>query len=468
MVEGGQEKIISGCSKTANRILYFVMFSNECIIVSSLKKRQSKLQNCRKATGFLHKVTTNLICGRKTPVGIRPLSADKLIDLFNSRGYGDQWNVFEFEQHCANNTTLYFYGNDDPRDAHTLVMTDIDCHKCGTLEGAKALAQHLLTIFPNAYTEVSTNGNGIHQYWLLEKEGYTASTVKQGLAKMAAYLSVIAKKYDVQMVEMKGTPCVVGWAGSQIDHITYGQLGKLPRGASLEQLKQLPVVNLVDLLALDVEKVSDKKSGPKIRMAKVGSVSFDFADEGTLTNLEDFSTKFIGPIKTANGRTVPHDATAIALSILSFCKVNKSTRNDGSLPTSRIMALWAKLVEQGVTTRKFDGQMFAAIRNKLSELGLIDWKDNRYWWDADKAKGQAMKWAITDRFHELILSWMNKDSKDESTCKTREKASLYAYFDPQFKACLNEGQNLTPKWTSEVEKRPSHWWDEYILDRLAA
>jgi len=47
---------------------------------------------------------------------------------------------------------------------------DIDCHKTGTLEGAIAFANHLKdTLFPNLYFEVSTNGNGVHGYIIIEK-----------------------------------------------------------------------------------------------------------------------------------------------------------------------------------------------------------------------------------------------------------------------------------------------------------
>ena len=41
-------------------------------------------------------------------------------------------------------------------------MIDVDCHACGTLEGATQFAEYLKrNYFPNLYIETSTHGNGL-------------------------------------------------------------------------------------------------------------------------------------------------------------------------------------------------------------------------------------------------------------------------------------------------------------------
>ena len=51
-------------------------------------------------------------------------------------------------------------------------MIDIDCHKSGNPESAKAFADWLKdNYFPNLYHEPSTNGKGRHGYFVLFKDG---------------------------------------------------------------------------------------------------------------------------------------------------------------------------------------------------------------------------------------------------------------------------------------------------------
>ena len=59
-------------------------------------------------------------------------------------------------------------------------MLDIDCHRSGSLEGAKQFAAFLKQqYFPDLYYEVSTNGNGIHGFIIVDIWNWSASTTTE-------------------------------------------------------------------------------------------------------------------------------------------------------------------------------------------------------------------------------------------------------------------------------------------------
>ena len=201
------------CKELPHRLLYYFMDRNNNNIAFTTRNcnaKKKEILKCRTATGFLRRVTSRLVYGRKKAKGPRPvLPIDICIENFNRKGYGEQWNVYEFTQHQQGLETLYYFGSDDPRDKYTLVNIDIDVQKSqglGTPEGAKQLAEHYKKLFPGVYFEPSTNGKGQHGYLLVEKDGITAENGKRGLKRLEDYLDHVAKDFDVEMVEVKGAP----------------------------------------------------------------------------------------------------------------------------------------------------------------------------------------------------------------------------------------------------------------------
>ena len=202
--------------------------------------------------------------------------------------------------------------------------------------------------------------------------------------------------------------------------MNYGTLAKLPRQATLNDLQNLHVIPISDLLRTDKYKVEEAVPA---NSQQVGSVSFDFVDEERLSRLETFAKTFISDRVEANkGYATVHDF-AIALAILMFTKLNPSKYKDGSQPTARIRTLWACLVEQGVAKRAFDAQRFSVIRNTLSELGLIDWRDNRYYPGQDGKKGQSMKWDLTDSFMALLVEAISVKEVNSARPAQKERSS---------------------------------------------
>jgi hypothetical protein len=128
----------------------------------------------------------------------------------------------DLADHFENRETYYFTGSPS---RHTLLMLDIDCHKCGTLEGAMGFAAYLRKLyFPNLYYEVSTNGNGVHGYIVVEKD---SDAVHNATCKrLQDWLRGILERtsFDVETVEIKGTCAIFG------PHtMKEGSLAKYPR-----------------------------------------------------------------------------------------------------------------------------------------------------------------------------------------------------------------------------------------------
>ena len=146
----------------------------------------------------------------------------------------------DFEEHFAGGCTHYFAGNS--WGAETLVMIDIDCHDgVGSLKGALAYAQFLKdTLFPNLYFETSTNGNGAHGYFVLQKQGTKPETVSELFGQLQEYLRQTTGGFDIQTVEIKGRCPIVVWGHHRGEVTNYkaGTLAKIPRQAErFEELK---------------------------------------------------------------------------------------------------------------------------------------------------------------------------------------------------------------------------------------
>ena len=107
-------------------------------------------------------------------------------------------------EHFLGKRTVYFTG---ARGEKTLLMLDIDCHRSGSLEGAKQFAAFLKQhYFPDLYYEVSTNGNGIHGFIIVDIWNWSAVDYNGVLRDAQAWLRRVlaTTDFDVEGVELKG------------------------------------------------------------------------------------------------------------------------------------------------------------------------------------------------------------------------------------------------------------------------
>jgi len=363
---------------------------------------------------WVRKAISRLAYGEKTAKGIRPNISKKNL-LRSGRLAPRKLSENKIKDHVSGKTTIYYYGNGRRKDKNTLVMIDIDIQKTqkkGSTEGAINFVEHLKDKFKSLYYEPSTNKKGIHAYFLLEKEGHDAKHVNKVLKGFENWLRTEALKIeaDIEQVEVKGNCPELIYHEDEIKNIKYGTLAKLPR--DIETARGCKVFNIKE-----IEKEFYIQRKYKEIKGSVSNKLFNEKDLLELKNYEEFFNLKIKDLKGRGFRVTAHD-WSIGTMILLF--VNKNPNTDESVPTERIKGLWDSLYSKGDINRGWNHHRWKAIRDKLSELGLIDWIDNKYTFGnkEKKIKGIACKWKLTEKFI-LTIRTLTKTSSQET-----ERASL--------------------------------------------
>ena len=83
------------------------------------------------------------------------------------------------------------------------------------------------------------------------------------------------------------------------------------------------------------------------------------------------------PIPTSGRHVATADDVAIFLAIIAYITCHQG--DDKAMPSRRIGAIWDAMYREKSIMRPHCVKRVAAIRNYLSDLGLIDWQDDRYW-----------------------------------------------------------------------------------------
>jgi hypothetical protein len=96
----------------------------------------------------------------------------------------------------------------------------------------------------------------------------------------------------------------------------------------------------------------------------------------------------------------------VTLAILCACTLHRNP--DGSMPLKRVWALWDAAYAAGDTTRAFCYHRFAAIRNMLADMGLLEWDDSTYRF------GRACRWSASEK-----LMGMMEEALSNSNTTTR-------------------------------------------------
>lgn len=401
-----------------------------------MKKRASE------AWKFLVPLISPWDFGWKWDGGIaRPMKAD-VIEAFNARRHGRyRWTRKKTLAHFSGERTLYFAADGRAGTKLVLGMIDVDCHRRGCLEYALAFAEHLKTFLPMLYFEPSTNGKGVHGYFLLEKgdlgDRYTRT--------LYANLQVWAEdEYDrwqaanpdkpIDGVEVKGSPARLTWSpDGRLEDMTMGTLAKLPRQVvdrfdefrattriSIKTLKQLlgRVVLGDGLTGKFVRERLGRPRAAAVTPASVssrkttvrsGSTAGHPVDGRYLRHLPAYRKVaeglMDGPIPTS-GRAVAsvEDLTIFVMLLVAF---GENSNADGSMPTKRFKSVWEAMHERGEVDRPWNPNRFTAIRDHLTRSSMILWIDRRHVEgfvgdDGEYVKGRAAKWAAGRRLVELI------------------------------------------------------------------
>ena len=263
-------------------------------------------------------------------------------------------------QHFLGEETVYFTGS---RGDLTIVMLDIDCHKSGSIEGARQFAEYLKRkFFPNLYYETSTNGNGIHGYIVVDTWKWSAADYNGTLKLVEQWLKRVlaTTSFDVETVELKGRcPSVVWGKGFKrvVKHFTMGGLAKMPRDATrlaeweattrmtANELRKLPELYPID------EATPEVKKSVK-RQATGGSNEGKSIDRERFPEVSAVGERFVPAPELVSKKSrvwVTAEDVAIFLVLLEFFGENPN--EDGTMPHNRFAGLWQKLYHDGDVSR---------------------------------------------------------------------------------------------------------------------
>lgn len=343
---------------------------------------------------------------------------------FDRRAWLKKISDKNFEDHRNEIETFYFAGNSRPNASETLVLIDIDCKAFGSLKGALAFAKFLKEhFFSNLYIEVSTHGHGAHGFFVLEKCGCGAEHINGLLLhRLQPWLRRVLSEndFDVENVEIKGTLPVIDWGETKYEVLTYksGTLAKYPRIPTVEDeesLRNTTVMTVNDLQRLPIveEKTNQcSSSRPSSGTWQVsGSITGKHLSDDELQEVHGHywmvaeTLMEAHQIETSGKTVVTTEDVAIFLMLLNFFTNNMNP--DGSLPVARWREMWKAVKDSGDIDRAFCCQRFCSIRDHLSKLGLLDWKDESYsigWTDLDGQyhKGKAAKWKASEELMGML------------------------------------------------------------------
>ena len=72
------------------------------------------------------------------------------------------------------------------------------------------------------------------------------------------------------------------------------------------------------------------------------------------------------------------------------------------MPLMRVKGLWDAAFQAGDTSRAFSFHRFQAIRNMLSDMGLLEWED------ADYCFGKACRWRASEKLMGMMESVLSR------------------------------------------------------------
>jgi hypothetical protein len=351
--------------------------------------------------------------------GVGRYSNENLIRSYNAKGFMGSPNNSDYYAHFAGQITLYFWADGRKNQAETISMIDIDCHKRGNPQSATAFADWLKDHhFPGLYHEPSTHGKGRHGYFVLFKDGFKDVGVSNILKRLDKTLKKLLELflathplYEVENVEIKGTPHIMTWkkgAKRQIEAMKSGCLAKLPRdiGDRYDEFKNTTVMNFDDIDELERKADQIVIPAPKtLPIVKIkGSTSAHPITEDEIEAINgpylDFARCWTpASVGTSSRAKVDAKDLALSLSILKFC--SEHMNSDGTMPTKRIKTIWDRLFETGEIQRGFDYHRWKVIRDLIESQGGLAMEDRLYYTgfvndQGHVIKGRAAKWKMSD------------------------------------------------------------------------
>jgi hypothetical protein len=371
----------------------------------------------------------------------RPINTnDRILSVLTQhKGFLYKLRNSDFQDHMAGRDTYYCQGEGRPDRPETLVMIDIDCQKSlqlGSKEGASRFAAHLRQVFsPDLQYETSTNGNGVHGYFVLHKLGVSARDVNAVLFQFDKWLKQEARSIgaDIENVEIKGTCPIFDYDDGKLVKVKAGTNAKLPRG-DIRATTHIDITDLAKFVPVE-EKVPVVRKGSHVpSSASWYPKAITPDDLAAMLKLRRVAMLLGLPKEKCSGRVaVTVEDVAIFLLCLRFFTSNMN--ENGTLPWARFEGLWTALFQAGDVDRAFNPKRFAAIRNHLSSLVvdgevLLEWEDETY------SAGQACKWRASEKLMRMI------EQEREGTSSTETALVV-----------LDDYPCPRPSWQSQKEEK---------------
>lgn len=458
---------VSTNPKIGNKTFRQVMDEQLAAAKAHRKKRQASGQYANKDPfiKFLRQRVSRLNYGVKVGRSVFPgLDTEKFLHRYNDRRFGAALKNDQFREHLAAERTFYFWADHKASTAEILVNIDTDCGKAhggGTTEGGWKFMELLRDrLFPGLYIEPSTNGEGLHGYFVLQKEGVKNDEVRRVLKQLDAYLKKLATSVDADIacVEVKGLPPSVEYdEKGHIAHITFGQFAKLPRGRGVLDTCKVKFGDLV-LLDPDEIKVEPKPDTIKIETAKAGSKqrfgSFDsrVVRQDTLDKLpelEKYAEKLLR--QWTGGTSFKADrwnVTATDMAQFFALMLCIKPRPDDSLPVRAVGRLWEEVYLAGDFSRPWNHHRFRAIRDLLSHHGHIDWVDFRFQ-NLPERKGRSCRWQLGMMLKGVLSSLLMGETTVVDTADRLEDGP-YEFHTPRW---FNFALDRQRRWLAEAEEQ---------------
>jgi hypothetical protein len=300
---------------------------------------------------------------------------------------------------------------------------DVDCHKTGTVEGAKKAAEMLDYYLPGIHTEASTHGKGVHGYVVIDYQDHGPEDTKRIKEVYVNFIKTLDRKakqigIDIELIEPKGLPVNVIRAPNGSLNVTdskQGVLIKAPR--NIESAVKTCIYTIEQLEELTAEIAAtipeETKEGSKTGSGNSGAGSNamfsqdEFDRVIPLARQLHYANNLKHVVLASRVKIAVEDIAAFLLSLI-FCKEHpRKEHANGALPCTRLRKLWAFMQEAGIICRAYDPKRIAFIRNLLADYQFLEFRSATY------APGKAMCWGITDEFHALLIEVVIKTATQE-------------------------------------------------------
>jgi hypothetical protein len=391
--------------------------------------------------------------GRKCPDGVRHCNTcERVLSAINARqqGHGavlDSLTNARLQQHCDGKETFYFTGGSK---RYQLGMIDIDCHASGTYAGAVKFAKYLRDkLFPDLYYERSTNGNGVHCYFIFDK--WSTNDPHRALKELDAKLKnhLAYQGFNVELVEIKGLAPIYKWDDrKRLKDISHcGLLAKIPRGllSRFDDLKattsicsqwirSIETFELPTITKIVAEKKKSTGSG------RTQVIKQRFID--SLPSYRRLAESCMADLTSDGELRITIEDKAVALLILrnNFEK----PADNFSFSQNYAAAIWGSLYASGVTDRAWNHHRWRAIRNYLADHGWLDCKNETYTYG--QGQGRSCQFILAAGAAAFLDTCSRKECENDADSADREKRVAFTWEGKSINTLPHlEGISFRPK-----------------------